>query len=124
MRALLIILYSIRYYLSERFRLRFEDSGLEDMMEEYAEQAAALAAAAEEAAQDKMPVDEGIDMGQLSIGEATVASMEPLENQMMNGTIRTLDGEIAGDELEGDAINYQILLGKIDALLERLKLDA
>ena len=93
-------------------------------MEEDAEQAAALAAAAEEAAQDKMPVDEGIDMGQLSIGEATVASMEPLENQMMNGTIRTLDGEIAGDELEGDAINYQILLGKIDALLERLKLDA
>ena len=124
MRALLIILYSIRYYLSERFRLRFEDSGLEDMMEEDAEQAAALAAAAEEAAQDKMPVDEGIDMGQLSIGEATVASMEPSENQMMNGTIRTLDGEIAGDELEGDAINYQILLGKIDALLERLKLDA
>ncbi|KAK0507181.1 hypothetical protein JMJ35_010219 [Cladonia borealis] len=118
------LLDDIRYYLSERFRLRFEDSGLEDMMEEDAEQAAALAAAAEEAAQDKMPVDEGIDMGQLSIGEATVASMEPSENQMMNGTIRTLDGEIAGDELEGDAINYQILLGKIDALLERLKLDA
>lgn len=93
-------------------------------MEEDAEQAAALAASAGEAADAKMPDDEGIDLGQLSIGEATVASTEPSENQMMNGTIRTLDGEIAGDELEGDAINYQILLGKIDALLERLKLDA
>ena len=93
-------------------------------MEEDTEQAAALAASAEEAAEGKLPDDEGIDMGQLSIGEATVPSMDPPENQMMNGTIRTLDGEIAGDELEVDAINYQILLGKIDALLERLKLDA
>lgn len=93
-------------------------------MEEDAEQAAALATAAEEATGAKMPDDEGIDMGQLSIGEATVPNMNTSENQMMNGTIRTLDGEIAGDELEGDAINYQILLGKIDALLERLKLDA
>ena len=121
---MLIILRSIRYYLSERFRLRFEDAGLEDMMEEDAEQAAALAAAAEKAAEAKMPDDEGIDMGHLSIGDAGVTSVEPSDNQMMNGTIRTLDGEIAGDELEGDAINYQILLGKIDALLERLKLDA
>ena len=93
-------------------------------MEEDAEQAAALAAAAERTAEAKMPEDEGIDMSQLSIGDDTVPSMDTLDNQMMNGTIRTLDGEIAGDELEGDAINYQILLGKIDALLERLKLDA
>ena len=93
-------------------------------MEEDAEQAAALAAADEKATEAKMPDDEGIDMGQVSIGEATVASMDHSENQMMSGTVRTLDGEIAGDELEGDAINYQILLGKIDALLERLKLDA
>ena len=42
----------------------------------------------------------------------------------MNGEIKTLDGEIAGDEFAADAINYQILLGKIDGLLERLKLDA
>ena len=122
--AVLIILYSIRYYLSERFRLRFEDAGLEDMMEEDAEQAAALAAAAEKAAEAKMPDDEGIDMALVSVGDAAVPSMDPSDSQMMNGTIRTLDGEIAGDELEGDAINYQILLGKIDVLLERLKLDA
>ena len=97
---------------------------MEEDAEQAAEQAAALAASAEAAAVAKLPDDEGIDMGQLPIGEATVPRMDTSENQMMNGTIRTLDGEIAGDELEGDAINYQILLGKIDALLERLKLDA
>ncbi len=45
-------------------------------------------------------------------------------NTLETGTIRTLDGELASDEMEQDAINYQILLGKIDSLLERLKLDA
>ena len=30
------------------------------------------------------------------------------------GIVRTLDGEIAGDEFAQDAMNYQILLGKID----------
>lgn len=40
-----------------------------------------------------------------------------------NGQVRTLDGEIAGDEFASDAINYQILLGKIDRLLEKLELD-
>jgi ankyrin repeat/BTB/POZ domain-containing protein 1 len=40
------------------------------------------------------------------------------------GTIRTLDGEEVGDEFAQDAMNYQILLGKIDTLLEKLKLDA
>lgn len=43
---------------------------------------------------------------------------------LANGAVRTLDGEIAGDELAADAMNYQILLGKIDRLLERLGVDA
>jgi ankyrin repeat/BTB/POZ domain-containing protein 1 len=47
-----------------------------------------------------------------------------LENQEPAGVIRTLDGEIAGDEFAQDALNYQILLNKIDNLLDRLKLDA
>lgn len=38
--------------------------------------------------------------------------------------IRTLDGEVVADEFDSDSINYQILLEKIDKLLERLKLDA
>ena len=40
------------------------------------------------------------------------------------GVIRTLDGDEAGDEFAQDALNYQILLGKIDMLLENLDLDA
>ena len=45
-------------------------------------------------------------------------------NDPENLVIRTLDGEIAGDEFAQDAVNYQILLGKIDGLLDRLTLDA
>lgn len=40
------------------------------------------------------------------------------------GVIRTLDGDEVGDEFAQDALNYQILLGKIDDLLENLALDA
>lgn len=50
--------------------------------------------------------------------------IDPTLDAFMNGEIRTLDGDIAGDEFAADAINYQVLLGKIDSLLERLKLDA
>ena len=39
------------------------------------------------------------------------------------GVVRTLDGEVAGDEFAQDALNYQILLGKIETLMEGLGLD-
>ena len=114
---------SIRYYLSERFRLRFEDAGLEDMMEE--EPAISTKAEADSNPDRKLPVDEGVDVRSLPSGDAPRSETDLSSGDMMNnGTIRTLDGEIAGDELEGDAINYQILLGKIDGLLDRLKVDA
>jgi len=66
--------------------------------------------------------DEAIDLsGQQSLGPTEKdRNLDPFSN----GQIRTLDGEIAGDEFASDAINYQILLRKIDALLVRLKLDA
>jgi hypothetical protein len=47
-----------------------------------------------------------------------------VEQQLAAGVIRNLDGEEVGDEFAQDAMNYQILLGKIDTLLERLNLDA
>lgn len=75
---------------------------------------------AEPKADGKLPDDEGVDVGSLPNGDAARGELDFLNN----GAIRTLDGEIAGDELEGDAINYQILLGKIEGLLDRLKLDA
>lgn len=61
--------------------------------------------------------DEAVDLGAV---EAHVAQ----EEAASGANIRTLDGELAGDEFASDAINYQVLLGKIDVLLEKLKLDA
>jgi len=110
----------IRYYLSERFRLRFEDSGLDEMMDENAAiQAVADAngegdlveAMGDFALEDKIPTQDAV-------------IQVPVEQQMAAGVIRNLDGEEVGDEFAQDAMNYQILLGKIDSLLEKLNLDA
>lgn len=118
------ILDDIRYYLSERFRLRFEDVGLEDVLDE--EQA--MAESQSQSNQPEWspevdikfgtpPEDEGVDVH-------TPETNTDALLQTGAGVIRTLDGDIAGDERAADAINYQILLGKIDTLLEKLKLDA
>lgn len=64
--------------------------------------------------------DEGIDVHSASSPPQDASPDHILEG----GVVRTLDGEIAGDEFAQDAINYQILLGKIDTLLDNLKLDA
>ena len=66
-----------------------------------------------------LPVDEAID-----VAAAAVKSEDASFDPFADGQIRTLDGDIAGDVFAADAINYQILLGKIEVLLERLKLDA
>ncbi|KAL1960501.1 hypothetical protein VTO42DRAFT_7800 [Malbranchea cinnamomea] len=133
----------IRYYLSERFRLRFEDSGLEEMMEENKQQIASLQNDAVSIAQidpssrdsetskwsskpasstqSKTPEDEGVDV---SGDEASIQNKAALNSGNVDVVIRTLDGEVAGDEFYRDAKNYQILLNKLDRLLERLGLDA
>lgn len=72
-----------------------------------------------------LPEDKGVDVGSFPNDDTARGDVELASENMMNdGSIRTLDGRIAEDELEGDAINYQILLGKINGLLDRLKLDA
>ena len=48
----------------------------------------------------------------------------PPVDASIEGVIRTLDGEEIDDEFAQDAMNYRILLNKIDLLLDRLKLDA
>ncbi|KAL5118969.1 hypothetical protein ACEQ8H_003098 [Pleosporales sp. CAS-2024a] len=102
----------LRFYLSERFRLRFEDSGLDEMMDE---------SAAIQAVADVTGAGDLADaMGHVALEDEMPAAHE----KMAAGTIRTLDGEEVGDEFAEDAMNYQILLGKIDALLEKLNLDA
>lgn len=120
--------HRLRYYLSERFRLRFEDAGLEEMMDE----------------------DAAISVGQGNAGPASNRGFPHIANDTINSTdttkaeatdahrshdsehqllFRELDEgnheeETEGDEFKGDAIKYRVLLGKIDALLERLNLDA
>lgn len=69
--------------------------------------------------------DEAIDtMSPGTDGMDPKTVSEPISNPFLHGEIRTLDGDLAGDEFAADAINYQILLEKIDRLLEKLKLDA
>lgn len=97
----------IRYYLSERFRLRFEDAGLDEMMEE------TIPGHAAQLATGHHPED----------AEEETKEEKIEENVEGHGIVRTLDGEIAGDEFAQDAINYQILLGKIETLMDGLGLD-
>lgn len=133
----------IRYYLSERFRLRFEDSGLDEMMNEDADDGIGTGGEESTVASARVFVeleastayeDEAVDVfdgspKKLGVDESDRRDDEEtcgldIEPQLLSGAVRTLDGELAGDEFAQDAINYQILLGKIDRLLDRLKLDA
>ncbi|KAF2281403.1 uncharacterized protein EI97DRAFT_368181 [Westerdykella ornata] len=102
----------IRYYLSERFRLRFEDSGLDEMLAE------------EPRYQEGEELADSVARIDLEGKEPEDALVPDIEAQIAAGAVRTLDGELAGDEFAQDAINYQILLGKIDRLLEKLNLEA
>lgn len=112
----------IRWYLSERFRLRFEDAGLDEMMDESEAMTVSTLG-------DKLE-DEGVDTHSgltpprddklEEVDEGFAPDLEFLESQ---GVVRTLDGDVAGDEFAQDAMNYQILLGKIDRLMEELGLD-
>ncbi|KAI1141177.1 hypothetical protein F5Y05DRAFT_376634 [Hypoxylon sp. FL0543] len=120
------LLDDIRYYLSERFRLRFEDAGLDEMMDENVE---ISAEAAEILASQEIAIPIGNESangivetqnGNVSAAKAGVA--EALVNP--GGVVRTLDGELVEDEFASDAINYQLLLQKLDTILEKLKLDA
>lgn len=119
------LLDDIRYYLSERFRLRFEDAGIEEMLEEDGE-------TEEEQQMDKVwpdqrlsSTDDGAEAESMDNGVPKAnASDATIAGAIQTGKIRTLDGEEVEDELEEEAMNYQILLGKIDRLLEKLKLDA
>jgi len=113
----------IRYYLSERFRLRFEDAFLDEMMDESTLGVAESADAHPrdgDAKEDEVNDDEGYGGSPPKAADQLAPDLEHLETQ---GVVRTLDGEIAGDEFAQDAMNYQILLGKIERLMDDLGLD-
>ncbi|KAL2874617.1 hypothetical protein SGCOL_010178 [Colletotrichum sp. CLE4] len=117
------LLDDIRYYLGERFRLRFEDANLEEMMDEEGEINAEMAEAI--AAQSEQLHEEMREAGTISQETASdPPAATAVENDEDGEGVKTLGGEVAEDEFASDAINYQILLGKIDTMLDRLKLDA
>jgi ankyrin repeat/BTB/POZ domain-containing protein 1 len=94
------------------------------MMDENGELSAEAAQGLSDAADRQSGTDEAIDVSGSLPAASNGAKGPDATNPYINGEIRTLDGEIAGDEFASDAINYQVLLGKIDVLLDRLKLDA
>ncbi|KAI1211835.1 uncharacterized protein F4807DRAFT_416572 [Annulohypoxylon truncatum] len=120
------LLDDIRYYLSERFRLRFEDAGLDEMLDENGEvdpvAAELLASQGKNVASGDAPRNESLGKENDAALPAKAGMMEALASS--GGVVRTLDGELVEDEFASDAINYQLLLQKIDTVLEKLKLDA
>ncbi|RCI13232.1 hypothetical protein L249_0825 [Ophiocordyceps polyrhachis-furcata BCC 54312] len=90
------LLDDIRYYLSERFRLRFEDAGLDGIMS---------------------GGGGGGDKGGAPLTDAP----PPLGGGALSGTV---DGDGVEDEFASEAINYRALLGRIDDMLDLLGLDA
>lgn len=110
------LLDDIRFYLNERFRLRFDDAGLDEMMEEQAPQQNGDSAAESE---DVSKITNGV--GALGVSKTAKPPAAPEGHYR---EIRTLDGAVVEDEFDEDAMNYQILMEKLDALLEKLNLDA
>ncbi|KAJ8129474.1 hypothetical protein O1611_g4155 [Lasiodiplodia mahajangana] len=108
------LLDDIRYYLDDRFRLRFEDAGLDEMLDESGE----IGASAAEALSSQTQVVPDIN------GVSGPIDSNGTSRTVVDGGVRTLGGELAEDEFASDAINYQVLLQKIDSMLENLKLDA
>jgi hypothetical protein len=125
------LLDDIRFYLSERFRLRFDDAGLAEMIEENepqnyytetpanGEQVAANLAELNISGKDSEAKD-----GDMPTTTNIAAQQDDTVLIDQGTVIRTLDGVVVEDEFDKDAINYRILLDKLDRLLERLDLDA
>ena len=107
----------IRHYLSERFRLRFEGDGLAEMLE--GEDEPEMAEAEDK---ESMTADEVISERREGHVQTTSKDVDVV-NPFLEGEVRTLDGDLVDDEFSADALNYQMLLGKIETLLERLELD-
>lgn len=115
------LLDDIRYYLSERFRHRFEDTGLEEVMDENGEISAEAAAAI---ADQATAVGNG-DNGALKQQGVVQSEVIQENGESAAPTLNQKEEEVdEDDEFASDAINYQLLLGKIDVMLDRLKLDA
>jgi len=115
----------IRFYLSERFRLRFEGDGIEELLNEDS--------AGRKATEDDIEITNiseqfqktGLEIkSEEDVNIEHAGLQEPMQRFAEGQVIRTLDGLDVGDEFAADALNYESLMGKIDMILENLNLDA
>lgn len=126
------LLDDIRYYLSERFRLRFEDAGLDEMLDEEGEIRPEAVEGLMATNGDGREVVKEADANGAATEATSHAAIDPCSSQKEAddghvdgvGGVKTLEGEVVDDEFDLDAMNYQILLRKIDTMLDKLKLDA
>ena len=115
--------HSIRPHLSNRFRLRMDDSGIDEMINEQEESLDDERLPDKGVfAEDAIFEDEGVDVrsGKTPPSNDHASSDSIPEEQML----KTLDGGFVGDEFHQDTANYNFLIGKIDTLLEKLRLEA
>ncbi|KAI2726958.1 hypothetical protein CBS147354_3676 [Penicillium roqueforti] len=112
------MLDDIRFYLGERFRLRFGEAGLNEMMEE---KEVPEDLDEDEPLEDILDLTEGVQT--LNVSKEAIPN-QGQQLQVHAPEIRTLDGAVVEDEFSEDAMNYEILLEKLDDLLERLNLEA
>ncbi|KAI9933868.1 hypothetical protein MW887_004940 [Aspergillus wentii] len=123
------LLDDIRFYLNERFRLRFDDAGIGEMMAEEVRQKAAIGAADEDLIKLAKGF-EGLDIPSKDSDAPAADTVDgaapgkPNQKAERDPAIKTLDGAVAGDEFTKDAINYEILMEKLDHVLEELNLEA
>lgn len=103
----------IRFYLGERFRLRFDDAGIDEMEEQAGEENG-------EKKDDVSRIANGIE----DLGLADAAGTAAAAKTQAPPAVKALDGRLVADEFERDAVNYQILMDKLDLLLEMLNLEA
>lgn len=121
------LLDDIRFYLGERFRLRFDDAGLQEMMEREFRQKNADSNPPDEVSKitDGVRTLEVPATAEKRAENPPVAPPKPSEKVQEPGQVmKTLDGEVTADEFSRDAINYQILMEKLDMVLENLNLEA
>ncbi|RMJ22842.1 BTB POZ domain-containing protein [Aspergillus sp. HF37] len=123
------LLDDIRFYLGERFRLRFDDAGLEEMMEEETRPQHTAEAGKTDTEKDMVKITDGVDALNIpSDAPRDVAREQPAQvkpgPEHRHPAVKTLDGQVAGDEFSQDAMNYEILMEKLDGVLEKLDLEA
>lgn len=120
------LLDDIRYYLSERFRLRFEDAGLDEMLDDEGEIRADAVEDLVAAGEERLAVNRTGTANGVAQPAPAADTNEVIQTALgqPTGIVRTLEGEEVSDEFDLDAQNYQILLRKIDDMLEKLKLEA